>query len=294
MENREVLDLAPGTELKQVDSFPRSIQLFERAVADWESHAENMGAATDPLQGEQSTAGTPFAAIQAQIQQGMGLHDYRRGIFAKHLEEIYKDDYIPQIEKKITEGTTFLSELSLEELQYVTEGLVKYELEKVKKEYVLSNMGQAMTPDMEQQFEQSVRDEIKKKGNKWFIEILKGEFKNIKCAVKVNVAGKSKNLGKATDTLVNLLKFAFANPQGFAMTMQIPGMASAFNAIIEYAGLDPVNFAGIEKMAISQPPQPQGQQQQQSGPPQGQPGQPQPSPQQMQPQQQLPTNQPQR
>lgn len=274
LENNEVLDLAPNTEVKQLDTVPKSIRLFESSVELWTDHAEKMGAATDPLQGEQSTAGTPFAAIQAQIQQGLGLHDYRRGIFAKHLEEIYKEDYIPQIEKKIYEGMTFLSELSLEEMQYVTDALVECETEKAQKAFVLANGGQAMPPDMVDLFKQQVTDQFKKKGSKHFLEILKGEFKNVSLGVKVSIAGKSKNLGKATDALVNILRFAIANPQGFMATMQIPGMGAAFNSIVEYAGLSPVDFSDISKaqamMQQAQPPQPQSQ--------------PQQSPQQMQPQ----------
>jgi hypothetical protein len=277
LENNEVLDLAPDTEVKQLDTVPKSIRLFENAIEMWEDHAEKMGAATDPLQGEQSLSGTPFAAVAASIQQSLGLHDYRRGIFAKHLEEIYKDDYIPQIEKKICEGMTFLADLSLEEMQYVMDALVENETEKAQKAFVLSNGGQAMPPDMVDLFKQQIIDQFKKKGSRHFLEILKGEFKDVNLAVKVSIDGKSKNLGRATDTIVNILKFAFSNPQGFAMTMQIPGMAASFNQIIEYAGLSPVDFSGIGKMAISQPQQPQGAPGQ-PGPqgPQGPQGQPSP------------------
>jgi hypothetical protein len=273
MDNNEIIDLG-DSKLEVIDTFPRNHQLFESSVEMWQDHAEKLGAATDPLQGEQSTAGTPFAAIQAQIQQGMGLHDYRRGQFSKHIEEIYKDTYIPFIEKEITKGTTFLSELSLEELQYVSDALVECETEKAKKQYVLDNFGQAMTPEMEQMYAQKVKDSFRKKGNKHFIEILKGEFKNSKLGVKVSVAGKSKNMGKATDALVNILRFAFSNPQGFVMTMQIPGMSNAFNQIVEYAGLSPVDFSGMDKVAT----QMQQQQAQAQPQPQGQPQQPQPSP----------------
>lgn len=265
MQNNEIMDLGQS-DLKVIDTTPRNMQLFQQSVALWSQQAKEIGAAQDPLQGNEPNAGTPFSSLQAQIQQGMGLHDYRRGQFAKHLEEIYQDWIIPHIEKKICEGMTFLSELSLEELQYVTESLVTCEIEKVKKEFVLSNGGQAMTPEQVTTYEESIRTSIKKKGNKVFIEILKNEFKDAPLAVKVSIAGKSKNLGKATDTIVNILRFAFSNPQGFAMTMQIPGMASAFNQIIEYAGLSPVDFSDIGKLAqqTQQPQQPNPQQPQQS------------------------------
>lgn len=255
LENNEILDLGDG-DLKQIDTFPRNFKLFDNYSEEKEMHAKNIGAAQDPIQGAQPTAGTPFASLQAQIQQGMGLHDYRRGIFAEHIEEIYRDDYIPQIIREITKGHTFLSELSLEELQWVTERTIECELEKAKKEYVLNNFGQAMTPEMEQAYAEEVQTALKKKGNKHFIEILKGEFKGIALNVKVSVAGKSKNLGKAADAYVNLIRFAFQNPQGFAQTMQIPGMAKGWNQVAEYSGLEPMDFSGIEKLAQQMTPQP--------------------------------------
>ena len=244
LDNNEILDLGDG-DLKQIDTFPRNFRLFENYSEEKDVHAKNMGAAQDPLQGHEPTSGTPFASLQAQIQQGMGLHDYRRGIFAKHIEEIYKDDYIPQIVKKITQGATFLSELSLEELQYVTDCLVRNEVNKKKKDMLLR--GEIMRPEEEQMIETVVTDSFKKKGNKHFVEILKGEFKGATLGVKVSVAGKSKNLGKATDALVNIFRFAFSNPAGFMATMQIPGMGAAFNSIVEYAGLSPVDFSDISK-----------------------------------------------
>ncbi len=67
------------------------------------------------------------------------------------------------------------------------------------------------------------------------------------------MAGKSKNLASMTDKIVNIFRFAFSNPAGFAQTMQIPGMAKSFNQILEFSGLSPVDFTGIDKLAIAQP-----------------------------------------
>src|SRR3990167_8183821 len=237
LENNEILDLGDG-DLKQIDTFPRNFRLFDNYSIEKHEHAKDMGAAQDPIQGAEPQSGTPFASLQAQIQQGMGLHDYRRGIFAKHLEEIYKDDYIPQIVKKITKGAEFLSELSLEEMQYVTDSIVTIESNKRIKELVLK--GEVPTQETIELFKETIRENFKKKGSKHFVKILKDEFKGLTLGVKVNIAGKSKNLGKATDALVNIIRFAFSNPQGFMAVMQIPGMSGAFNQVVEYAGLSPV------------------------------------------------------
>lgn len=275
MDNLEIVELAPDRELKQVDTFPRNLRLFDNSVQQWEAHAQQMGAANDALMGKPPTSGTPFKLQELVTQEGQSLHDYRRGKFAKHLEEVYRDWIIPHIEKKICEGATFLSELSLDELKYVTDSVVTCEMEKMKKDYVLSHGGMAMLPEEEAMLEQKIRMEFKKKGTKHFIEVLKGEFKGVSLGVKINIAGKQRNLGKAADTLSNIFRQAFASPQGFAMTMQIPGMAAAFNSMLEYAGISPVDFSNVDQLKVPA----------QSGAPQSaQEGQGQPSP--IQPQQQ--------
>lgn len=267
MDNLQVIDVGQG-DLAQVDTFPRNIRLFDASVMEWETHAKNIGAAQDPIQGIEPTAGTPFASLQAQIQQGMGLHDYRRGIFAKHLEEIYIDWIIPHIQKKICQGTTFLSELSLEELQYVGDCLVRNEANKFITERILN--GEVVAPEEVDAYKQQVREEFKRKGNKHFIEILKNEFKDVPIGVKVSIAGKSKNLGKATDAIVNILRFVVSTNSpalGFAGTWEL------INQVIEQSGLNPVDFSGLAEgfKSLSQQA------------PQLPPGQPQASP--MQPQQ---------
>lgn len=253
MDNLEIVEIQQGAEFEQVDTYPRNIALFDKSLNDWEIHAKDIGGAQDPLQGKEPTAGTPFSSLIEQVRQGMGLHEYRRGQFARHIEEIYQDDFIPEIQKEITKGAKFLSELSLDELQYVTEGMVRNKTNLKIKEMVLA--GETPTQDVIDQYKELVTQEIRSKGNKHFIEILKGEFKDAPLAIKVVVAGKSKNLAANVDKVTNIFRFAFSNPMGFMQVMQIPGMAKGFNQILEMSGLEPADFSGIEKFTM-QPAQP--------------------------------------
>ena len=268
MDNLEIVDIKNGTELKQVDTFPRNLRLFDNSVQQWEAHAQQMGAANDSIMGQAPTSGTPFKLQELVTAESRGLHDFRRGQFAKHLEEVYRDWIISHIVKEICNGATFLSELSLDELKYVADAVVQCESQRMQKEYVLSNGGLAMLPETVMMMEQKMREDFKKKGMKHFIEILKGEFKGVAIGVKVVIAGKQKNLGKAADVLSSIFRQAFASPQGFAMTMQIPGMASAFNQMLEFSGISPVDFSDIDQNAMTPSPgqQPQQVQEQQMQP----------------------------
>ena len=260
MDNLEIVEMGVDEDLGQVDTFPRNYQLFDNSIKQWEAHAQQLGAANDSIMGQPPTAGTPFKLQELVTQESHGLHDYRRGIYAKHLEEIYKDWIIPHIQKKICEGTTFLSELSLEELQYVTDAIVECEAEKMKIDMILKgNMTDedimAVQPEGIEMFKVKVREQMKKKGSKHFIEILKNEFKGVALGVKVNIAGKQKNLALRVDKLVNVFRTIMSNPA----ILQNSAMAGLWNQIIEASGLDPVDFSGFTMPQEPQQMQPQGQ-----------------------------------
>lgn len=259
VDNMEFLYEETNGNTRQLDSFPRNLALFEKAMDRKIAHAKEMGASQDPLTGKESPSGTPFAALQAQIQQGMGLHEYRRGQFAKHIEEIYRDDYIPKIAKEITKGTKFLAELSMDEMEFVAERMANYEVNKMVLKAVLN--GKKIEQGDIDQLKEQTKKNFMSGGNKKFIEILKDEFKDVGLKVKVNVASKQKNLPQMVDKLVNIMRFAISNPQGLGQLMQVPGFARIMRSILEYSDLDQVDFAGIEKLIpqepVQQPMQPQ-------------------------------------
>ena len=241
LENLSVIEYTPGTKgLSQVDTTPRSMVLFDNAINEWNVHAKDMAAAQDPIQGKAGGHGDPFAAQQAQLVQSMGLHEYRRGIFAKHLEEIYRDWIIPHIQKKITQGTRFLSELSLDELQFVSDALVT----NLTNSWVKSEILNLRIPTQQQiqQYTQQAQQQFRKKGNKHFIEILKGEFKDIDLGVKVSIAGKGKDLANMVDKLTNVFRTITANPY----ILKSPPIAALFNKIIEAAGMEPIDLSQLD------------------------------------------------
>ena len=162
---------------------------------------------------------------------------------------MYRDWIIPHIQKKITEGAKFLSELSLEDLQYVAERVAINEANNTIKNMVLA--GEEVTPDMQKLMVEVAKKNFTKDGNKKFIEILKGEFKDTPLAVKVTVSGKSKDLSARTDKLVNIFRQIIVNPQ----VLTLPPIAKIFNDILESSGLDPADFSGItaEQLQATQP-----------------------------------------
>jgi hypothetical protein len=269
MDNGQIAILEDGKDIAQLDTQPRSMVLFDRWDEELEVHARNTGAAQEAISGDEPPAGTPFKSVEFQARESHSLHEYRRGKYAKHLEEIYRDWIIPHIAKKVSEDLTFLSELSLDELHSVMDGFVNCILYKgytdakgkhvegILTERVLR--GENIEPGEQEAMKEQVKQDFLK-SNKKFLQILKGEMKEAAIKVKINVAGKQKNLSLYTDKLVNILRQIVQAPQ----ILDDPRLAKIFNEILEASGLSPVDF-------YNRPQLPQGQIQQIQQPQQQQP-----------------------
>lgn len=240
IDNLEIIETSPNSKgLWQADTFPRSLALFDRAANEWEEYAKGVGFAQDPMAGKPAPSGTPFRAQERQVIEGKSTHEYRRGKFAKKIEEQYKDWFIPRIISKITKGTRFLSELSLDEMQMVAERIVTKAGNKMVKDRVLKGLD--VTQEEVDLHKEMVRKEFMK-DNKKFIEILKDDFKNVPIRVKINVAGKQKDISLMADKLGDIFRQIIANPQGFLQVMQIPQAAKSFNQMLELSGMSPLDY----------------------------------------------------
>jgi hypothetical protein len=82
-------------------------------------------------------------------------------------------------------------------------------------------------------------------GNNKLIEIIKEDLKDVSLDVRINIAGKQKDLSGITDKLVNVLRFMLQtydpNTKTFAV-FNDPRMLKLFENIIEYSGLSPIDF----------------------------------------------------
>ncbi len=240
LSNLEIIDMQDGTDISQIDTTPRSMVLFDKFEQGMKDHAQLTASAFDPNLGDTAPSGTPFKLQDLLVTEGKGLHEYRRKKFAKFIEEVYRDWIIPHIQEQITSGTKFLSELSVEDMKYVTDCIVRNQANEFIKKMVLS--GKLVTQEEVDQYKEIVRQEFSRGGNKKFVKILKGEFTKKPLAVKINIKGMQKDLAKQTDKLVNIFRQIFASPLAFQQVMQIPGMAKVWNEILEYSGLTPGDF----------------------------------------------------
>ena len=263
METLEVTVVEEGRHIQQVPTAaPVNVQLMERTVNEWLDHAQMAGSAFDPLLGKEATSGTTFRGQERVVQQGRGLHERRRGQRAKFIEEIYRDWIIPYMKKEVMKGKKFLASLTTDEMQWVVDTLVENEVNRRIVQQTLGyleNGGEPPTPEGKELLKQVVRETIYKGGNRRLLEILEGEFDDVEIKMGINIAGKQKDLLGLSDKLFSIVQTAIANPMNFMAAMKLPGMAKATQDLIEYGGLNPVDFSQIATMPMPAQPMEQPQ-----------------------------------
>lgn len=256
MDNLEVTTIAKGSFLQAIQTAsPSNIQLLTNGVNEWFEHAQLTGAAQDPILGKEPVSGTTFRGQERTVAQGRGAHDRKRGKRAKFIEEVYRKYIINQMVREITKGQKFLATLSADEITWIADQLAtNYANSKIKKAMI--EEGKMLSEEEKTMLTQTFKSEFTKGSGKKMIEILKGEFDGIEIGIGINVANKQKNLVELSDKILSIFQFAFANPAAFQQAMQIPALSKSFQSILEFGGLNQVDFMSLIQSPDVVPPTP--------------------------------------
>lgn len=228
-----------GKMWEQMNIQPINKAAFDQSINKWEQRAAALGSASDPQLGKNPTSGTPLGTTEIVVQQGEGVHDYRQGKIAVFWGEIYRDWTMKALADDMARGDRWLDELSLEELQEVSERVVTNASNRKIVEMILA--GRTPTPDDQNMLKSILQEEFMKGGKKRFLEIMKDEIAGLPLKVKFSIAGKQKNLAETASKLNSVFRGIFANPQ----ILQVPGMDKLFNSILENSGFSPIDFSSL-------------------------------------------------
>ena len=254
LKNGEILKHEDGKPITQVQAGAINMPSFANKQTELENDARIMGSASDAQLGTNPVSGTPFALQNLIVQQGQGIHEYRRGKIATFVsDQLYKDWILKFIVREMNGGKNFSEELTVDELQDVAEKIARKKTKKRMAEMMFE--GRLVTKEMKDNLMEKYKEEVMEGGSRRFFKLLKGELKDVPIKVYVNVSGKQKYLAQNTDKLTNIIREVMRNPQAF---QQVPGIAKLFNELIESSGLNPIDFSSI--LASPQPQQPQPQQ----------------------------------
>jgi len=242
-QNNNIKDLSPGeiikmqdnTDISQVQFQVVNETAFYNNIAKWEALARATGSASESSLAVTPTSGTPFALEQLKTANGLQEHDYQRNKVADFIAEIYREWNLPIISQEMRSGYEWIDDLSVDELQATVKNVVENETnDKIKKNMI---DGKLMTMEEIEQYKALVEEAHMSKSTK-FLKLLDDELEDIPMDIKINVAGRQKDLSKMTDKLTNIFREVISNPQ----VLQDNNAKKVFNEILETSGLSPINF----------------------------------------------------
>ena len=250
LKEMRVLKHEPGRPISRVDMNLQNVTELTNYQTQQENNARMLGSASDGALGRNPVSGTPFALQDLVVQQGEGIHDYRRGKIATFFADVlYRDWILSYLVKDMNNGVKFSEDLSLDEMEEVMTEITKNLVNTRLKEGMLE--GRTYTAEDKEALSQVVIADLMKGSKKQFMEVLKGELKDIPVKVFVNVAGKQRNMAQNADKISKLVGNILANPEAFAT---IPGLAKSYNELLEESGMSAIDFSQVTR-GVQQTPQ---------------------------------------
>lgn len=240
----EIIKMQEGSTLDQVNFQTLNETAFYNSVNKWEGLARATGSASESSLAVTPTSGTPFALEQLKTSNGLQEHDYQRNKVADFIGEVYREWVLPILSKEMRSGYKWLDELSVDELQATVKNVVENETNQKIKDNMIK--GVLMTQEDIDQYKALVTEMHMGKSTK-FLELLDGELEDIPMDIKINVAGRQRDLSKMTDKLTNIFREVIINPQ----VLQDDNAKKVFNEILEYSGLNPLTFTGTKTVQPS-------------------------------------------
>lgn len=240
-----------GKPIVKMDTTVPNVVPFSNDQISKENSARTLGSANDAQLGISPTSGTPFKLQDLVVQQGQGIHQYIQGKITTFMaDQIYRDWVLKDLVKEMNGGKKFSEELTLDELSEIADKITSNEIEKRIKKSILET-GNVPTNTDRDLMKEEYKKEFLSKGSRRFFEIMKGELDKLPIEVYINITGKQRNMVKNADSITKIIMAVLANPQGF---VQVPGIAKAFNELIEESGFSPIDFAGITKAPVVEQP----------------------------------------
>lgn len=252
MENMEMMTLEKGSSVGLVPNGSANIQLFAQLLQELELHARALGGTLDPFPEGNAVSGVPLGVVERIVTERRAPHKREQGKFAKWLEEIYRDWIIPQMMKQMFKGKEWFSELSYEELEWLTERVA---CNKASKQIIDAVVNGEIPEDYEI-LKAQIKDSYLKKGNRQLLKIFEDEFRGVNVKIKINISGKQKDIQFMSTALTNIFRAYSANP----VLMQDPTAKQMLNQLVEYAGLRPLGITPqpvLPANQIQNAPQPQ-------------------------------------
>lgn len=191
MANGEMIDLDANEFFDALQLTPQSLPKFQQIVDAWFLNMQRDQSAFPAVTGEESKAGTPFAADALHAAQAGSIFNKRRDQDGYFLLEVVIDWALPFCIKQIDKDHTLDAAYSPKELELIDEAIREYFKDKVSKDALLSDefmqpgMPFGTLPEDRELVGMAVQEQLDKNGSNRTLKIPKGYITLAKIKQKV-------------------------------------------------------------------------------------------------------------
>lgn len=243
IKSNAILKQEKGDSTQRLTSDVSQIAYFQNHQIKMENSARNLGSASELALGNSPSSGTPLGTTEIVHTEGKGMHEYRQGKIATFVGDVvYKNILLPLMIEDLNKGKKFSEELSLDELMELNEMMTDNIVDTHIFDTIIKT-GKVPTMAEKEQVKELFKGELMKNKRKFF-EILKDELKEIPMDVMINIKGKQRYMAQNADKITNILREILRNKDAFS---QSPGVAKAFNQLLEESGMSAIDFSEVTK-----------------------------------------------
>lgn len=247
--NGSVIKVKRGETVQSLSLLPSSFPEFNNLKTSWDTQVQRSTNTFDAVTGETMPSGTPLGSLAIQAQQASSYFDYKREEAGIFITELFNDWILPFLAKRINKEHILSSEFDNDELMKMDEAFATHLVNQEIKTKILSGM--IVSPEEYQAGIDFTKNKLAQRGNRRFLEVPTGWFKDFKPKVSVIVTKELKDIDVEKKNLEYISMILARNPQA----MQDPVMAKIVGRMAELSGiLSPGQIAGMsgggQKMSI--------------------------------------------
>jgi len=240
----ETIDMADGEFFDAVQLTPTSLPKFQQIIDAWFLNMQRDQSAFPAVTGEESKAGTPFAADALHAAQAGSIFNKRRDQDSYFLLEVLMDWVLPFVVHQVNKDHTLDASYSPKELELIDEAIRNFHKDKVSKDALLSDefmepgMPFGTLPEDREMIGTAVQQQLEKQGANRTLKIPKGfiTLAKIKQKMRFDITDEMSDDQRRLNALATALgQLAPADPARGPIVqemMEITGISAASFPVI--------------------------------------------------------------
>lgn len=229
--NGSVIKVKRGETVQSLSLLPSSFPEYNNLKTSWDTQVQRSTNTFDAVTGETMPSGTPLGSLAIQAQQASSYFDYKREEAGIFITELFNDWILPFLAKRINKEHILNSEFSGDELAKIDESFAIHLVNQEVKAKILSGM--IVSPEEYRAGIDFTKQKLAQRGNRRFLEVPAGYFKNFEPKVSVIVTKELKDIDVEKKNLEYISMIIARNPQA----MQDPVMAKIIGRMAELSGI---------------------------------------------------------